>query len=769
MNRIIYFLSIFLLLNLLFLAKISPAQAQETIETNPQQKGVDSTMRNSFEANLQELLKEKVDYENLWSNARVMTASRSVERIGTAPATIYVITEEQIRQRGYTSLEDVLGDIPEIEIQQKANTYTNSYYSIRGIGGNERFVILQDGIRISSITGVLHPVQNNFGIYHAKQIEVILGPASALYGADAFSGIINIITKTGAEIKGAEINSSYGRFNTFDNSFVAGAAIKDVSVMIYGKQYYSAEPNFPKFYPKDFEWYNTHYQPNGEVLASQFVPDSTRIVEIEPFAMPTQAYNVGVKINVGESFTVGFTTHKQFHSTSVANRPEYTLYKKDIRYGTNLTNFYTSFQRTIDKFYFRTIASFNNFTIDEDSNFENVYSGYRKGYKYASESTFQFDQQFQYHFNENTNITFGGLFQNVKALPQTGDLPLPYNTNIPEFSSQQYYIGTNILDSLGNDLRIFQNFYWTQYQNYGIYAQFKTSFSDRLYMTLGSRYDYNTRYKGAFNPRVGIVFSPDAKFNIKLLYGEAFLAPSNQKTFQHFGNFVPITNSNDQVTGFALPFYHIPNPALRPERNKTIELNVSYAPINNLRFSADIYHNTLTNIITDAIELGKEFKGIPIDAAEVATNQGNATTYGGTFQAIYHKNIAQWKIHTNLSYSYSNGKLNGGQLPLSAMHTIRLIGEFSYKNFDFTPSILYRSPSYHTTFKDDNGNAVGNPAFWVASLYVGYHIKESFTLFIRTKNLFDARYYNVSLPNVTSFVGVPQDPLRWNVGINWKF
>ncbi len=156
---------------LLFFVEINLAYSQDdTTKSTP-----DSTMRHSFESSLQELLDEEVDYENLWSNARVMTASRSSERIGTAPATIYVITDKQIRKRGYTSLEDVLRDIPEIEIQQKSNTYTNSYYSIRGIGGNERFVILQDGIRISSITGVLHPIQHNFGIYHAKQIEVILG------------------------------------------------------------------------------------------------------------------------------------------------------------------------------------------------------------------------------------------------------------------------------------------------------------------------------------------------------------------------------------------------------------------------------------------------------------------------------------------------------------------------------------------------------------------------------------------------------------------
>ncbi len=729
----------------------------------------DSTIRHAFESNLQELLDEEVDYENLWSNARVMTASRSSERIETAPATIYVITDQQIRQRGYTSLEDVLGDIPEIEIQQKANTYTNSYYSIRGIGGNERFVILQDGIRISSITGVFHPIQHNFAIYHAKQIEVILGPASALYGADAFSGIINIITKNGAEIKGAEINSSFGRFNTADNSFVAGAAIKDISVMIYGKQYYSAEPNFPEFYADDFDWYNNRYSTNGEVLTSQFVPDATTIVDIEPFAMPTQAYNFGAKIGVGDNFVVGFTHHEQVHSSSVSSLPEYSLYTKNTVYGTNLSNIYASFQKEIDKFYMRSIASFNNFTLDKNSNFENVYSGYQTVYKYASESAFQLDQQFQYFFTENTNLTVGLLYQNAKALPQTGDLPLPYDPNIPESSYQQYYAGTNLTDSLGNDLTIFQDFYWTQYQNYGIYTQFKTNLSERLYMTLGARYDYNTRYKGAFNPRLGLVFLPDEKFTIKLLYGEAFLAPSNQKTFQHFGSFVPVTNDNNQTTNFILPFFHLPNPELRPERNRTIELNTSYLPIASLRFNADIYHNTLTNVIVDEIQFGKSFKGIEVEAAEIPTNQGNATTYGGTLQAMYYKKIGVFTLRTNLAYSYSDGTLNGRQLPLSAMHTLRLLGEFSYKNFDFTPSIVYRSTSYHTTFEDDEGNAIGNDPFGVVSLYAGYHIKENFTFFTRLRNLLDTRYYNTSSQNATYFVGVPQDPFRWNIGFNWSF
>src|SRR5688572_23688401 len=119
-----------------------------------------------------------------------------------------VITEEQIQIRGYRSLLDVLMDMPDIKIDDKVYSLSRNRITMRGIEGQEKLIIMLDGVRISSPTNESLPIMENYPVHLAKQIEIIYGPASALYGADAFTGIINIITKK-AEYTTSKSEASY--------------------------------------------------------------------------------------------------------------------------------------------------------------------------------------------------------------------------------------------------------------------------------------------------------------------------------------------------------------------------------------------------------------------------------------------------------------------------------------------------------------------------------------------------------------------------------
>ena len=127
-------------------------------------------------------------------NVRITTASRVSQRAGEAPATVIVITKKQIETRRYRNLAEVLNDLPDVKVNDKSDPQSFNTFSIRGITRQDKFVILMDGIKVSSPVNDQLPVLENFPIYLAKQIEVVLGPGSALYGADAMSGVINIIT-----------------------------------------------------------------------------------------------------------------------------------------------------------------------------------------------------------------------------------------------------------------------------------------------------------------------------------------------------------------------------------------------------------------------------------------------------------------------------------------------------------------------------------------------------------------------------------------------
>ena len=197
------------------------------------QAQVDSTRISFLEMSLEELL-----------DLKVVSASRMEEKSSEAPATIHIVTEDQIRTRGYLNLEEVLEDIPEIEIQRKASVEYSNYFTLRGIDGSEKFIILMDGMRINSPTGTPLAIVYNYPVANARQIEIILGPASSLYGVDAFTGVINIITRKGTEAKGFSVSTSYGNYNTTNNTFMAGLGNDEVSFALTGNFYYSDEPHY---------------------------------------------------------------------------------------------------------------------------------------------------------------------------------------------------------------------------------------------------------------------------------------------------------------------------------------------------------------------------------------------------------------------------------------------------------------------------------------------------------------------------------------------
>lgn len=152
-------------------------------------------------------------------NTPIITATRTAQSSAKAPATVVTISADQILRRRYRSLGEVLRDLPEIKID---NGFSVEYYNtatVRGVMGQYKFVLLMDGNRIGAATNEVVPILENFPVHFAKQIEVVYGPASALYGADAFTGVINIVTFKGEEARA----QSHARLSAGNNRLGDGA------------------------------------------------------------------------------------------------------------------------------------------------------------------------------------------------------------------------------------------------------------------------------------------------------------------------------------------------------------------------------------------------------------------------------------------------------------------------------------------------------------------------------------------------------------------
>ena len=112
----------------------------------------------------------------------------------------------------------------------------NPIYSFRGIATkyNPQVLMLVNGIPITNVFwGDRSQIWGGMPLENVARIEVIRGPGSALYGADAFSGVINVITKTAADIKGTETGVRAGSFNSRDAWIQHGGKLGALDAAFY--------------------------------------------------------------------------------------------------------------------------------------------------------------------------------------------------------------------------------------------------------------------------------------------------------------------------------------------------------------------------------------------------------------------------------------------------------------------------------------------------------------------------------------------------------
>lgn len=142
----------------------------------------------------------------------VVTASRIPQEILEAPVSVTVITQDDIQRAGASTVAEVLRHVEGIAIRQQAGWGSLSTISIRGSESNQ-VLVLRNGRRLNSPRDGQVDL-GRISLAGVERIEVLKGPASALYGADALGGVVNIITKTGAADRAGEVAVSFGEYGT---------------------------------------------------------------------------------------------------------------------------------------------------------------------------------------------------------------------------------------------------------------------------------------------------------------------------------------------------------------------------------------------------------------------------------------------------------------------------------------------------------------------------------------------------------------------------
>lgn len=151
----------------------------------------------------------------------VVTATRTEKKIDEAPASVTVITREDIERNNYKTIDEAVGREAGVFVRRgRGLTETVPSMTIRGMNGGDRILVLKNGLPLNSGYDGSTP-WNDFNMGNVERIEVSRGPGSSLYGGNAMGGVINIITSLPERLE-AQVSAGAGDLETYRGTARAG-------------------------------------------------------------------------------------------------------------------------------------------------------------------------------------------------------------------------------------------------------------------------------------------------------------------------------------------------------------------------------------------------------------------------------------------------------------------------------------------------------------------------------------------------------------------
>ncbi|HVU96316.1 MAG TPA: TonB-dependent receptor [Puia sp.] len=718
-------------------------------------------------------------------NVKVAAPSKSMQEIGLAPAAVILVTRAQIRARGYQSLLDLMYDLPEMKVDDKILSGIRNGFTVRGTQGIEKFLLLLDGVRISSPSGEAMPVMENYPVNLAERVEIVYGPASALYGADAVSGVINIITRKPGSSRQMIVDAqsaagSYGYTNT--SLFLAKRLNDDADLTVSAQYADDPGPDYSKLYRGDSAYdvsaYSTGTLPT---LYGPFTP----VAPVKPrFEAPLRAYNVYAAAHIND-FTLAFFRGYSRTPTAYGNNPANALYNRDVSMAQSVNTANASYQRTLGAIRTSTSLMSSEYNLDPNSNYRNLYTAMEPAYKYSTCSEVRAEEQLDYKASEKLHFTAGAVYERHNALAQSADLEKPVKEGDYVHG---IYLGSR---SLYRPEGLPAQFYLIKYHNTGAYAQAQMIPYSRLHITLGARVENNSWYGSTFDPRAAIVFNATRRTTVKLLYGSAFLSPAPTEAYGQWGSFY----TQDSGRTYHSSFLHLPNPGLKPIRSNNLELGIRHNLTDNLILSLDGYYNTLRGLHAYADDnnstrlYNNSFNGIPVDYIEVFVNDGRQKNYGGSLQLNWKFTAGNAHVNVLAAASYTDGvqeEESSSPAPGNKDMQIDFIspwmgylqGDIREGRLTCSPRLVLMGRQRLTGIADTAGGVIRRqtiPGYALLNISLRYALTDHFSLFANLSNALNQHYrsvgFNMDLKKTPSevFYGQREDPIRVLAGVNLTF
>jgi outer membrane receptor for ferrienterochelin and colicins len=562
----------------------------------------------------------------------VTSVSKKAESIYEAPATIVVITREDIKKRGYNDLVELLKDVPGFDLSMfYGPEYANIYQ--RGFRQNntEKTLLLFDGIEENDLWTNWAYIDRQYPLTNIERVEIIYGPASTMYGPNAFAGVINVIMQNSVDaIKpgksiGISANAEYGTYNTETVDLSISGKKRNISFTVTGRLYHSDEMDLssqsyfdynPDVYngvdynklldisqgakqylvandlPFSSPYYNLSAD-SSQLTLTQLGAETARNLDKSGydqvvkdhkigFTNQTNSWLVNGKVKIG-NFTVGFQTWRYSRGGTTQYTDTYVAGSDNgFNWIPQLTYFFAKYENQIsEKVFFSNLTTYRIHAVSDATSFVSV-SNYARGNKklpdLVSNKPPDWITLYMYELSKQLRSEFKIIYRPVSRFDLVSGLEVRNST-----LQGAYYTSLTptpqdsavILPSPkgGNEFNV-----W----DLGIYSQGTFQAFRKFKITFGLRYDYNQvrdndGFGNELSPRVALVYSP-GKFTFKAIYSRGIMNVSNWTKYSAAGN-------------------RIPNPSLKTENMQNFELSAGFRL--NKAFHADVtlYQDYIDNVV----------------------------------------------------------------------------------------------------------------------------------------------------------------------------
>lgn len=682
-------------------------------------------------------------------NELVITATKTAKVVSEAPASVSVVTAKEIENKNVQRIDDALNGVPGVFIRAQGGGQPSNWQNqitLRGIPGYYRTGVLVDGVPINNafsggVNMSLIPASD------IKQIEVVPGPFSSLYGGSGMAGVVNIITKSPTKREAAalvEVGSN--GFKSLDATYRdkldtaigisvnAGHKQSDGYVDTYVLKTPTATPT-------------TGVTVSGWQQTATSTGGTTYIVGDKGRAGWKQD-RVGGKLfwDMGDAsrlvLDASYLTSKMLDGNgnsylrnggSTVTSGAVVINGKQV--NVNATDFLAT---TNGEDLSRLSASYEKLLADT--------------YKLKANLSYQANKYWYTSITSSaTNVNGAGSLSDIPNNMLNGEVQI----DMP-LGDRQYLIAGISMNRSTLRKKVYTLSSWRDIGSKGTigdwadgnldsvaaYLQDEIGLTDKFTAFAGVRYDrvsndgvifinnartdYASRTATSVSPKLALVYKVGEKTVIKGAIGNAFRSP----------------NLSDMYSTWGTTTIYWSNPDLKPEKVRTAELSGEHEFTSRTLVRATVYQSNFTDLIYSTtsgvnrtkLNAGKaEAKGVDIEVRQAL---------GNDLSAFVNATVVNTTITENSVRPTSVGK----QVPLQAQKLANLGIDGRWQQWSGAVIGSYTGKMYST---DDNSDTTSNvygsyDASFTANLKLAYHFDSKLSASLAVNNLFDKQYFQGS-------------------------